>query len=76
MKIKITGSDGLGWYAKHVGEEFTVNSVTVQVRPGLPYVNYEVDLIGKRHGSISGTVPDRHCEVMDWTGWPYAEVHT
>lgn len=76
MKIKITGSDGLAWYAKHVGEEFTVNSVTVHVRPGLPYTSYEVNLIGRHRNSISGTVPDLHCKVTDWAGWPFGKAHT
>lgn len=72
MRIKITGKDGMAWFDDHIGEEFTVNSVTVHVVPAPAYTSYEVSLIGRHRDSISGTVPDRHCEVTDWSGWPYA----
>jgi hypothetical protein len=74
MKIKITSAgDGRSWYSSHVGEEFLVNTVTVYVRrPG--FANYECNLVGRHPGAIAGTISPRHCEVTDWTGWPFAEA--
>lgn len=70
MKIKVTHSNGYSWYSEHVGEVFDVTRVAHHMRGDQTYTSFEVDLSGRHHDAIAGTINAKDCQVVDWTDAP------